>query len=121
MITKVDLNTLSDYIPLAKRSNLVFCDNTDYYAMYRENEIVAFCGVLKYKNKWVFKNEFTLEEHRGNGYHKQLMNFRIRMAKELGVKRIEATCTKMSINNYIKYGFKVIHEYKNYKKLRLNL
>lgn len=118
MIKKVSIEELKDYIDLAKKSNLTFCSKTNYFAKYINNEIVAFCGVLPYKNKWILKNAYTLKEHRGKGYHKQLMEFRIHMAKTLGIKTLEATCTPMSLNNYLRYGFKIIKEYKEVTKVR---
>jgi hypothetical protein len=36
----------------------------------------------------------------------------------MGIKVIEATCTKMSINEYLKRGFKITKQYKLYTKVR---
>lgn len=121
MIAAISLNDLNPYLKVAKQSGLVFCDKTDYYGFYLNNEMVGFCGVLKYKSKWVFKNAFVLESHRGNGYHKSMMIFRLKEAKANGIRYVEATCTDMSLGNYIKFGFQVVRTYKKYHKLRLNL
>ena len=121
MIRRISLEELNPYMVLAKKSGLVFCSKTDYYGLYLDNQMVGFCGVLKYKNKWVFKNAFVLEEHRGNGYHKSLMSFRLKDAQQNNIKVVEATCTQMSLNNYLKFGFRIVQTYKKYHKLRLNL
>lgn len=118
---RINYIELDQYIALAKKGGLEFCNKTEYYGLYDNNKMVAFAGILKYQNKWVFKNAYTIEHYRGLGYHKQFLAYRLNLAKINNIKTIEATCTKMSINNYIKYGFEVVNEYKHYKKLRLNL
>ena len=77
----------------------------------------GFTGIIIYKNKAIFKNHFIFKEYRGKGYFKQLFDFSIKLTKELGIKKVEATCTDMSINHYLKNGFKVIKEFKKYKKV----
>lgn len=121
MIRKIDIQGFDKYLKDAKRNGLVFCNNTDYYGLFIDKEIVGFCGVITYKNKYVFKNDYVIEKHRGNGYHKQMMNFRLALAKKNNIKKVEATCTNMSINNYFSFGFQIYKKYKLYTKLYLTL
>lgn len=39
------------------------------------------------------------------------------IVKSLGIKKVEATCTDMSINHYIKNNFKVVKVFKKFKKV----
>jgi superfamily II DNA or RNA helicase len=63
-----------------------------------------------------FKNAFIFQGFRGSGLFKKLIDFRIEATKDK--KIIEATCTKMSLNEYLKRGFKIVQEYKLYTKVR---
>jgi len=118
---RINLDDFKEYIKKAKKSGLVFCKNTVYYGLFKNEEMIGFTGILPYSNKFVFKNSFVLEKHRGKGYHKKMMDYRIKLAKLSGVKIIEATCTNMSLNNYLKYDFKIIKEYKLYTKVRKHI
>ena len=42
MIAAISLNDLNPYLKVAKQSGLVFCDKTDYYGFYLNNEMVGF-------------------------------------------------------------------------------
>jgi|TARA_R110000744_G_scaffold130687_1_gene238393 predicted acetyltransferase len=121
MIKEINLTDFSNHLAEAKKSGLVFCNNTKYYGFFKEDNLFGFCGVLPYKNKWVFKNAFVLEEHRCKGYHKKMMDFRFNLAKQNKIKTIETTCTEMSLNSYIKIGFKITKQYKIYTKLKITL
>lgn len=121
MIKEINLEDFSSHLKDAKKSGLVFCSKTKYYGLFKESNMVGFTGILPYKNKWVFKNDFVLNDHRGKGYHKEMMNFRLNLAKQNGIKLVEATCTKMSLSNYIKFGFKITKEFKIYTKVQITI
>lgn len=115
-ITKYDIPV--NYIIEAKKSGLVFCNNTIMYGIYNNDVMVGFCGMLLNKKKATFKNIFVLQEFRGNGYFKNLLTYMIVLCQQMGIKVIEATCTKMSFNEFIKRGFVPIKKYKLYTKVR---
>lgn len=117
-IIKININDIESYILDAKKESLVFCEKTELFGLYINNELKGFTGILFNKNKAIFKNHYIPKKFRGNGYFKLLFNFSIEICKALKIKTIEATCTKMSINYYLKNNFKIIKEYKNYKKVR---
>ena len=98
-----------------KKYQLCFCEKTKYFGLFEDDDILGFFGIIILKNKVIFKNDYILEKHRGKGYYKYMMNYRMFLAKNTGLKdvKIEATCTKYSINTYLKYGFKIVQEYKN--------
>jgi hypothetical protein len=117
-IKKIVYADIEKYVNDAKKSGLLFCNKTILYGLYIHDEIVAFTGIIFYKNKAIFKNSYVPIQNRGNEYYKTLIEFRIILCKNLGIKVIEATCTKMSINEYLKRDFKIIKQYKLYTKVR---
>lgn len=118
MIIQINENDINEYLNDAKKSGLTFCKKTILYGLFIDNKLKAFTGILLSKNKAVFKNHFVPEKNRGNGYFKVLLDFSIKICKQLNIKVIEATCTKMSINEYYKRGFKEVKKYKYYTKVR---
>jgi len=115
MIKQIDRKDLKQLEPLAKKEGLIFCKNTKYIGYFKENELVGFSGYLEYKNKTVFKNHFVLPEYRRQGIFSEMFTYLFDKTKV----PIEATCTKMSINHYLKKGFRIFNSYKNgCKKVR---
>lgn len=117
MIRQIDRREIQAFKTEAEKSGLVFCESAVLYGYFLNDQLVAFSGMILYKNKAVFKNSFVPEIYRGNGYFKKLFNYRMSLVKSLGIKKVEATCTDMSINHYIKNNFKVVKEFKKYKKV----
>lgn len=117
-IKNINISEIEIYKNEAKKTGLVFCKNTIYYGLYNDNELLAFTGILFYKNKAIFKNHFVPYINRGKGYFKILLNYSIEICKNLNYKIIEATCTKMSIKEYYKRGFVDIKKYKHFIKVR---
>jgi len=111
MITPISFLDLKPFLDQAKKEMLTFCDNVEYFGYYNEDKIVAFCGIRYVgSKKAIVKNYFVVKEHRGKGYFKILFEYSLSFTQG---KTIEATCTPMSINLFLKKGFKVIKEYKN--------
>jgi len=110
-IKKININDIQKYSSEIKKYQLCFCSSTQYFGLFEDDELLGFFGIIILKNKVIFKNAYILEKHRGKGYYKYMMNYRMYLAKNVGL--IEATCTKYSIKTYLKYGFRVIKEYKN--------
>lgn len=117
-IKNITISEVEIYKKEAEKCGLVFCKNTILYGLYSDNELLAFTGILLYKNKAIFKNHYVPKINRGKGYFKILLNFSIDICKKLNIKIVEATCTKMSINEYYKRGFVGIKEYKHFTKVR---
>lgn len=118
MIQQINKNNISQYIKEAESEGLIFCNSTILYGLFINEKLVAFAGIIIYKKKAIFKNAFVIKTKRGNGYFKELLKYRLNLIKELNIKIVEATCTKLSINAYISQGFKPIKQYKKYIKVR---
>jgi hypothetical protein len=118
MIKKIIISEIDKYIPYAKKNGLIFCNKTTLYGLYVNNEIAAFTGIIFYKNKAIFKNHYVPIKNRGNGYFKTLLEYSIKLCLEMKINVIEATCTKMSIKEYLKRDFKISKQYKLYTKVR---
>lgn len=121
MIKKINYTNIDKYVNDAKKSGLIFCNKTTLYGLYVNNEIAAFTGIIFYKNKAIFKNHYVPIKNRGNGYFKTLLEFSINLCLEMKINVIKATCTKMSLNQYLKKGFIIIKQYKKYTKVKIIL
>lgn len=97
--------------------NLAFCKNTDYFGLYDSGVFVGFAGLLLYPNKAVDKNIYVLPDYRGNGYFKAWLDWRAEYLKRNGINKIEATCTAMSLREYLKRGAVVVKRYRLYTKV----
>lgn len=115
MIKEINYSIIKNYIHVFKKEGLIFCKNTKYYGYFQENRLIGITGILIYKNKCVFKNHYVFKEFRKTGVFKKLFQYSINIAKNNKIKVIEANCTDMSINHYLKNGFKIIKQYKNCK------
>jgi len=106
----------------AEAEDLCFSDNTIYYGAYRYGEqLLGFGGIVWYRNKAKFKNVYVLPEYRGNGIFRLIFNHRFKIVALSGIKKIEATCTEMSLPLYLKLGAKITKEYKKFKKVEIDL
>lgn len=110
MLKAIIQEELNEFVKIAKKEGLIFCNKTIYFGFYINNEMVGFCGVIKSKNKTILKNDYIFKKCRGNRYAQKMTEERMQMFKTL---IYEATCTKMSINYYVKLGFTKVKEYKN--------
>lgn len=121
-ITKDSIDAWTKENELKKEMrDFCYTDKTSYFKLMVDNQVIGFTGFIVYKNKLVFKNSFIHPDHRRKGYFAQIQDFRIDKARKVGVKFIEATCTKMSLPDYIKRGASVLKEYKLYTKVRLDV
>jgi hypothetical protein len=109
-IREVTLNDIKQYKSEAEKSDLTFCLNTRYYGLFNNNELVSFIGILFYANKNIIKNIYVPPANRGKGYFKKMLDYCMSVEAH---KRKEASCTPMSINQFLKIGFKVMRKYKN--------
>lgn len=118
MIRQINEEQILNYKKEAERAGLVFSSSTTLYGYFVGEQLVAFSGVIIYKNKAVLKTAFVPEEHRLNGYFTALMDFTMDKVKSLGIKSIEGTCTEMSLAFFLKRGYVPIKSYKKYTKVR---
>jgi len=118
MIKEISIRDINEYFVEAKKSGLVFCKSTNLYGLFVEGELVSFSGIIIMPKKAIFKNQFVPKKYRGRGYFKRMLDFRLQLCKKLQINIIEATCTPMSIKEYLKRGFKVVKQYKVYTKVR---
>ena len=123
MIRKSTLNDLLPYKHDAERAGLCFSKNTHYFAYFinPSGPLYGFIGVIRYKKKAIIKNIYVIPKARGIGIFKQLLNFVISDLNRQNIFNIEATCTKMSIREFERRGFKPIKQYKHYTKVRLEV
>ena len=109
-LKRVQLKDISEWKDEKLKANLTFAKDTQLFTYVKNTEVIGIFGVLEYANKYVFKNIYVPIKHRGKGYYKDLLSIFLNTYKD---KPIEATCTKMSIREFLRKGFKVIKKYNN--------
>lgn len=110
MIVKVDKKELNHLIEKGKKEDLCFSQRTKYLAYKKNGEIVCMGGYIENKLIITVKNLYVPENHRGNGYFKEMLTYIMNIDKS---KTYNAKCTKYSIKEFLKRGFKVKKTYKN--------
>lgn len=118
MIQRVDFDVISQHRKLAERSGLCFAKNTIYFANFKENILVGFIGALVYSKKITIKNIYVMDNYRRKGHFKKMLDFILSNYPECRI--FEATCTEMSITEFLRRGFKVSRRYNQYTKVVLS-
>jgi hypothetical protein len=101
---------ISHWKKSAQEADLTFCKQTHLYGVWDEENLVGFFGILGYSNKNIVKNIYIPPGERGKGYFKAMMDWCMVYEPH---KRKEASCTPMSIREFIARGFVVGRKYKN--------
>jgi len=98
----------------AKEDMAGWSKNAEYYFVLY-NEVIAGVTSLQYwSTKIKFNNHYVYKEYRGKGLFKFMFEFSMKNARFSRCKYIEATCTSMSIDHYLKNGFQIVKEFKLY-------
>jgi len=102
--TDADLNDI--------QANYIGCGGT-FVVLEDENNKIVGTGGLFYLRHGVceLRKMYLLKETRGKGFGKQMMNYLLAKANELGFKRIEletASVLVEAISLYTRYGFRPI-------------
>jgi len=105
----------------AKKHNLIFHENTNYIGFYDKKKLVAISGYEVLKSKSLLRSTYVLPEYRGQGIYDKLVKHRVSFLLNKGVKVIEMTCTKMSIDYHLKRGATITKQFKNYTKIQYKL
>lgn len=87
-----------------------------------DRETLGFCGIQFYNHKAVFKSDYVLPQYRKNGLWHVMYDYREWAVRSRpSIKYIEATCTEMSLNLYLKRGAQVVQRLKSLTKVRKSL
>jgi hypothetical protein len=96
--------------------------NMSYFILRNaQKQTLGFCGIQFYSHKAIFKNDFIVPEYRRNGLWNVMYVYREAITKARSISAIEATCTAMSINLYLKRGHEVVQRLKTLTKVRKSL
>jgi GNAT superfamily N-acetyltransferase len=114
---------IAPYKKQASAEKIRFTPKTELFVIEDDKGTVyGFSGIDFQGSRAVFKNAYVMPEYRGNGIWRELFNYRYAVASmRKGIKTVEATCTPMSINLYLRLGAQVITEYKELTKVRIPL
>lgn len=117
-----DAEQIVQFVGEAKKADLVFNKSTAYYCARAKGKMIAICGVMIYASKAVFKNDYVLPEYRRNGVWKMLYDYRLALVTNMeSIKKIEATCTDMSLPLYLRMGARVTKKYARFTKVEIVL
>ena len=87
--------------------------NPIYYGIKINDKVVAFGGIVLKKTRAIIKCDYVSNLYRNKGMASSILSTRLLILKELGVKYIEANCTKMALNIHLRKGARISKEYKN--------
>lgn len=75
-----------------------------------DGEMAGFvsCYIREKQGKAVFKSDYVRGEYRRKGIYRKLFEKRLDYVKNFNVRKIKASCTKMSLECFLSYGFKKI-------------
>ncbi|MGE6754188.1 GNAT family N-acetyltransferase [Rossellomorea sp. NPDC071047] len=73
-----------------------------------DGEMAGFvsCYIREKHGKAVFKSDYVRGEYRRRGIYRKLFETRLNYVKKFNVRKIKASCTKMSLGCFLSYGFK---------------
>ena len=115
-----ELLPLVQHIP--KSTQLLFPKTARYYVVRTiEGEFVGCCGIQYFKEGSELKADWTEPKFRGQGVHKTMLEFRLKLIAGQGLKYAVARCTSMSLGNYLKAGFVVTKELKTLTEVKKEL
>lgn len=111
------------YVEQASKERIRFGGNVDMFICTDWiGNVIGFCAIDFQGKKAVFKNDYVLPQYRRNGIWEKMFKYRkLVVSVRPGIERIEATCTDMSLPLYIAQGAKIIKEYKDLTKVRIDL
>lgn len=85
-----------------------------WFIVFSNKRPIAFSAIKIEKDKLFFTSDYVVPEKRNKGFHDAILKERIKWAKENNFKKIYADCTKKCVKNYLKNGFKINKEYKDW-------
>ncbi len=109
-IKNIAIDDIAPYKKLASRAGLTFCEKTVLYGVYDMERLVGFFGLISSSKHIIVKNIYVLEDMRGRGYFKLMMDYIMTHDPQ---KRKVANCTYMSLREFIARGFVTVRRYKN--------
>lgn len=121
MIKIITFTEIEPYLQETRKLGLHFCNSTEYYGYYINEQLLGFTGILWYSSKAVFKNHYVLPLHRKSGIFNELFIFSLKEAKNRGIRLIEANCSESSIPQYLKFNGKITKQYKDWTKIEIQI
>lgn len=96
---------------------------TSFYILRNaDKETLGFCGIQFYNHKAIFKSDYVVPQYRKNGLWHVMYDYREWVVRSRpSIKYIEATCTDMSLNLYLKRGAEIIQRLTSLTKVRKSL
>jgi hypothetical protein len=103
----------SELLKKAKKSNIIINENAKITGLFKNNILIGFGSyVLNKNNSAKLCMSYVIESERNQGYYSKLLSFRISELKSMGINKIKANCTKLSLNHHIKIGARIIKHFK---------
>lgn len=96
-------------------------DSITFYGAYFEDNLCGFYGFKIVKDFAELKCAYTLPEYRGKGISAKSVEFRLSLLRSMGIKRVIASCTGMSINIHLRAGAIITKQYGYITKIEYRL
>tara|TARA_Y100001937_G_scaffold30774_2_gene44178 strand:- start:7226 stop:7651 length:426 start_codon:yes stop_codon:yes gene_type:complete len=110
---QVNYESIKGFKNLAKKERVSLTETKDtmWFHVKHKKEIIGCCAIHLGRKKTRLKGSWLLPQYRGRGSFKTINDYREKISKDLGYKKIEVLT--LHKNHYAKRGFKLLKETKN--------
>lgn len=86
-----------------------------FLGIKNDNKLLGFGGLSfnKKTKRGVIKCDYIIPTERRKGYASKILDVKLEVFKQLGIKYIEAHCTKAAVNIHVRKGAIINKVYKN--------
>jgi len=117
MIKRISYEEAKEWEGLAQEEGMMnkFSPKAYYYSKTVKNKRVAIAGFKLVKGEMYLCHSFVPKEHRGKGYYKELVDYRLDFALKYGIPKVRAFCTSSSVSEMMRRGFRMDNKEKIFK------
>ncbi len=108
-------------IASATKAYLLFAGTPEFIVAVLDGRLVGMSGLVRHGESARIKNLFVVPEVRGKGVGSMLLQAQLAHLKRVGVKRVEAAATDMSLRIFLAAGFTKTRSYSTSTGVRLEM
>lgn len=116
------MDEVAAFLSDAKRARLTSGKTMAIFALREDDVLVGMTGIVWFRGHGKFKNHYVTPAARGRRLFRYMRDVSIALARGRECAYVEATCTPMSIREYLRRGAMPGRSYKaGWVAVRLNL
>lgn len=82
-------------------------DGAEWYAIFKDDEMISFCCVVFHGKSARFKSNWTVPEYRRQGCLQMFIKTALKRCAAKGATQMTAFCTPFSLNSHLRNGAKI--------------